>query len=114
MQSRSLIRRLFAGAVLAFSATATATLPIADGYAERTGERVHAHVEKPGSSRCPQVHDHLACQICNALRLFSARSAVQFPIARRQVAIPAALRRLRSVEPTWRSRAASPRAPPLA
>ena len=108
------MRRAIAGAVLVFSASVSVALPVADGYAEQASEHVHAHVEQPGSSHCPRPHYHVACQICSALRLVGAKSTVQFRIPRRSIVNPAALRRLTSTAPTWRSRAASPRAPPAA
>lgn len=114
LQRRFGIQRAIAAAVLVLSATVTVLLPIADARAEMASRTAQAHVEQPGSTRCPQVHDELACQICRVLRLVGsgcpARASVvvftvaDIPPAAQVTSLPAS-----RVEPS-----ASPRAPPTA
>jgi len=109
---RTGLRRAIAAIVLALSTTVTALLPVADARADVASGRARAHVEQPGSTRCPQVHDELTCQLCRVLRLASNATssaaplvvvdAGAIPFAAHVVLLPAT-----RVEPS-----ASPRAPP--
>ena len=98
--------------MLALSTTVAALLPIADARAEIESSRARPHVEQPGSTRCPQVHDELTCQLCRVLRLANTGAPSTAPlVVVNASAVPVAAR-IVALRATEVERSSFPRAPP--